>query len=85
MKVKDLKELIKNLPDDMQIVMSSDGEGNSYSPLSGGDYNSVYVPESTWSGNIFYCGWTSDEACMEEEEWQKLLEEPKCLVLYPVN
>lgn len=31
--VKDLKEILKKVEDDMVIVLSSDEEGNSFSPL----------------------------------------------------
>ena len=49
MTVKELIEELKEYPQDSQVVMSSDGEGNSKSPLAAlGD--AVYVPESTWSG-----------------------------------
>ncbi|MFT7273462.1 MAG: hypothetical protein ACI9V1_003000, partial [Spirosomataceae bacterium] len=36
MTVKELKELLQTLPDNMEVILQSDAEGNSYSPLSGG-------------------------------------------------
>ena len=50
MTVKELIETLKDLPQDLQVVMSKDGEGNNYSPL---DSHSVgrYMPDSTWSGD----------------------------------
>lgn len=66
MKVSELKEILSSLPNDTQIVMSSDGEGNSYSPLSGYCVGH-YVPENTWSG-MFY----------EEDEFKSECEEGYC-------
>jgi len=34
MKIKELKKILKNYDDDMEILMSSDAEGNSYDFLS---------------------------------------------------
>ena len=52
MTVGELKEVLNDCPDDTIIVMSSDGEGNSYSPLAGYNTDYMYVPDSTWSGEI---------------------------------
>lgn len=52
MTVRELVRKLQELPQEALVVMSSDGEGNSYSPLDSlwiGDY----VAESTWSGNMF--------------------------------
>lgn len=46
-----MKKLLSNLPDNYIVVMSKDGEGNSYSPLAQVD-SYMYVAESTWSGEI---------------------------------
>lgn len=51
MRVKDLREAITGLPDDLLVVMSKDGEGNGFSPLS--DWGQGrYLPETTWSGEL---------------------------------
>ena len=85
MNVKELKEAIAELPDDMEIIMQKDSEGNGYSPLYGVDPDAVYVPECDWSGDVYSTKWTADEACMDEDEWKKLTSKPKALILYPVN
>lgn len=75
MKVKELIELLKTLPEDHEVILSKDGEGNSYSPLSShGTY--MYLPESTWSGEIF-----SEEDAEESE----LLYGENAVVFWPVN
>ncbi len=50
MTVKELIKELKDYPQDALVVMSSDGEGNSRSPLFDIG-NAVYVPDSTWSGD----------------------------------
>ena len=36
MNVKQLRLLLERLPDDMEIILQKDAEGNGFSPLSGG-------------------------------------------------
>jgi len=44
MKVRDLRRLLTPLDDDVLVVLSKDGEGNSYSPLA--DFSKqTYVPD----------------------------------------
>lgn len=40
MKVKKLKELLQSMPDDFEVVLAKDAEGNGYSPLA--DY--LFLP-----------------------------------------
>lgn len=51
-----VSELIKKLqhcPQDAVVIMSKDGEGNSYSPLATVEgENIVYIPETSWDGEI---------------------------------
>ncbi len=49
MKVKKLKELLKEYPDDFDVILSSDAEGNSYSPLADAGPGH-YEPVNTYSG-----------------------------------
>ena len=86
MNVKELKEIIANLPDDMEVILQKDGEGNGYSPLSGGDSNAIYIPETTWYGDVYEFTWSSDDAGLDDEEWEDIKKNtPKALILYPVN
>jgi len=52
MTVKELKEILKDVDDNRIVVMSSDGEGNSFSPLCNLDDESTYLADSTWSGEV---------------------------------
>lgn len=85
MNVKELKEAIKNLPDEMEVVLVKDSEGNDYSPLSDVNHNVVYIPKTTWYGEVYSMDWTAEDACMTEKEWEELKLKPRTLILYPVN
>jgi len=85
MNVKELKEILNDLPDDMEVILQKDSEGNGYSPLSGGDTDAVYIPESTWSGDVYSTKWTADDADMDDEEWNEIVSKPRALILYPIN
>lgn len=51
MKVKQLKELLTDVDDEKIIVMASDPEGNSFSPLA--DFSiGTYKPENSYSGEF---------------------------------
>lgn len=77
MTVKELKQLIKNLPDETQVILAKDGEGNSFSPLSGG-YLGYYFPANTWSGEFISA---SDE---EANQYSKV-KDCDAICLDPVN
>lgn len=83
MTVKELKEAIANLPDEMEVVLQKDSDG--YSPLSDVDPDAVYIPDSTWSGDVYSMDWTADDACMSDEEWEEIKSKPRTLILAPVN
>jgi hypothetical protein len=85
MTVKELKVAITNLPDDMEVIIQKDSEGNDYSPLEGADPNAVYIAHNTWSGDVYSINWNAVDVCMTEEEWEEVKSMPKSLILYPVN
>ena len=49
--VGDVRQLIETLPDDLLVVVSSDAEGNSFSPLAELTLQR-YLEHSTWSGEL---------------------------------
>lgn len=85
MTVKELKEAIAFLPDEMEVILQKDSEGNNYSPLYAVDNDAVYIAETTWYGNVYSMEWTSDDACMTDEEWFNIKSKPRALILAPVN
>ena len=72
---KELLQFLASLPidsDDYLIVLSSDGEGNSFSPLADMDIG-LYLPDNTYSGEILM----GEDIEPGERE--------NCIVLWPVN
>ena len=86
MNVKELKEVLANLPDDMQVILQIDPEGNGYHTLYCADPDSIaimdergYRPEEVYS-----LEWTAEDCCLEEEVWEQMKKEyPRVLVLAP--
>lgn len=85
MKVKELIEILKNLPKNTQVIMSKDAEGNTFTPLDEVETNNIYVPESSWYGNIYHESWSAEDAMETEEGWNEILKQPRCVVLWPIN
>lgn len=85
MKVKELLAALADANHEADVILQKDAEGNGYSPLEGADLNAVYVPDSTYSGNVYSMEWTADDACMTKAEWAKITKKPRCVVLHPVN
>lgn len=81
-----IKLLLQCNPSDI-VVMSSDAEGNSYSPVEGVDATDRYRPDSTYSGEVGLrelteyhktVGYTEEDVIPEDEGQD-------CVVVYPVN
>lgn len=54
MKVKELIKQLKNLDNqDAEVIIASDAEGNSYSPLSDISDSLLYDATNSWSGEIY--------------------------------
>lgn len=85
MTVEELREKIKDLPATMEVIIQKDSEGNNYSPLAGTDSNAIYLPDSTYSGEVYNLNYTASDNCMTEEEWEEHKKKPRALILYPVN
>ena len=75
--VKEMKEILAKLPpeaDNWKLILSSDGEGNDFSPLAGWDIG-TYVPETNYCGEVVF------EHDREPEDEDK----DNCIVLWPTN
>lgn len=85
MKSHELAKLLLANPD-VELICQKDSEGNGYSPLSGVDFDVVYVPDSTWSGEVYSTEWSAEDADMDETEWEAIKKEHAgYAVLYPIN
>jgi hypothetical protein len=85
MKVKELIEALSAAHPEAEVILQKDAEGNGYSPLHCADTEAVYVPESTWSGEVYSLSWSAEDAGMDGDEWQEVSSKPRCVVLAPVN
>lgn len=83
MTVKDLKEALKNLPDNMPIYVSRDGEGNSFAPLAAIDTSNFIMNDDPHDIEIGSEDWSASDAMMDEDEWAEKLQEPRILVFWP--
>lgn len=85
MKVKELVAELQEMDPDAEVILQRDSEGNGYSPLAGADSDCIYVKNNEWDGAVFDTTWTAEDADLTEDEWEEMLELPRCVVLYPVN
>ncbi len=85
MTVKELIEKLKTVDQNRLVILSSDSEGNHYSPLAGGD-TTAYTALCTWAGEIGLEELTSEaiESGFTQEDVAEEDSVP-ALVLYPIN
>lgn len=80
--VKDLKGIIANLPDDMQVVVQRDSEGNGYNPAYSADPNCIWDQHEEEILSTNYTG--EQNGVYDPEDWEKMLKEsPRVLVIAP--
>lgn len=78
MTVAELIAELQELPQDLIVIVQKDSEGNGYSPLAGSDHECVYVPDSTWSGEVYSNEDYADKGYAYSDA-------VPCVVLFPVN
>lgn len=81
--IKELKELIKDLDDDIMVVLSRDPEGNGYSPAHGYSHDHHFNAKEAEIVDFNEPeDYLLDE--LEPEELEKLKQSvDKCFVLWP--
>ena len=67
-----------------EVIMQKDAEGNGYSPMAGAE-EAIYIPNNGYDGEVISLGWSAGDCDMEEDEWEEMRAQPKCVVLYPIN
>lgn len=84
MKVSELIEELKQLPQDAEVIMSQDAEGNGYSPWYGIGQGTVPKEEvGNYHIESFYNDeHTDDECCLEPDERKNFT---KVVCLWPMN
>jgi len=61
MKVKELINVLKRMPQESLVVLSKDSEGNGFSPLYEAE-EGWYKKETTWSGDYAFSNSNSEDA-----------------------
>lgn len=79
MKVKKLKSLLKDIPDNAEIVLASDSEGNSFHTLSDIQTGLFLVRDEYDEISVF------DKEDLEDylSEEERDVEKAKCVVFWP--
>jgi hypothetical protein len=80
MNVNQLRVILEMMPPEAEVILQKDSAGNGYSPCAGADDAAVYVPDSTWSGNVYSTNNSAAEHCLEQAEWAALLASPRCVL-----
>lgn len=84
----ELADYLATQPRDRPVVMSKDGEGNSYSPLAEAG-ESMYAADSTWSGERYMTPEDIAEHIAgggaEDDYWQAPDDAVRAVCLWPVN
>lgn len=83
MNVRELKDALDNLPDDMIVVLAKDAEGNGFSPLWSASTDHTYWASSPYSGEAA----PTKPDDVDEDDWDYYWEEGgvPCLLLDPIN
>jgi len=86
MKVKELVKKLKNIDPEMELIIQKYSEDNDeYSPLSGINTNTIYIPDTSYNGDVFDSRRGVPDANMSEQEWEEIKTRKCCIVLYPMN
>lgn len=85
MKVKELINLLERENSESEVIIQKDAEGNGYSPLEDIDGNAIYIPDSHYSGTVYYLKWSADDDSLTAEEWVEMNKKTHCVVLSAVN
>ena len=83
MKIKELIKLLEKEDPDRIVIMASDAEGNSYSPLSS-VWTAAYKAENTWSGEVGLEILTEEDIKRGYSE-EDVLKGKKAIVFSPTN
>lgn len=83
MNVKELIDMLKKEDPEKEIILQSDPEGNSFSPVSRIDGDCVYDCDD--HDKVYSLKWTAEDADMDEDEWEEFKkEQEQCVVFVPL-
>lgn len=76
MTVGELLDALADQPRDRLVIMSKDAEGNGFSPLADVS-ESMYLPDSTWSGETYPTDEFLDARLSDPDESEGWLEDDR--------
>lgn len=79
MKVKELLKFLNECDPDAEVILSSDAEGNKYSPCTEYENSLFYVPDCAYEGEVF------DNFNELLQFYEELPSYNKAVVLWPYN
>jgi hypothetical protein len=86
MTVSELIEKLSELDPNALVILSSDGEGNNYSPLCDSFGYSAYRANSSWSGELVSEEDFDDDPDYYDNDLEEYLSgSVPAIVLYPIN
>ncbi len=85
MTLSEFRDLTKDLPGEMEMVMQQADESSECSPLHSIDVDTVYQPITDWYGTAFGTLFNAEGYGVSEEEWEAILSQPRALLLIPKN
>lgn len=83
MTVAQLIKELKKLPKDALVIMSSDGEGNGFSPVAAVGIG-AYEAENTWSGQFGLHELTEEDKEQGYSE-EDVIDGPLAVCIWPIN
>ena len=85
MKVKDLIEELQQADPEQEVYLQTDPEGNGYYVVRGADIDAIVTSLDAYKTpeSVFSSGWTADECCLEEDEWEELKAGPRSVIVFP--
>lgn len=86
MKSHELAKILLENPD-VEIILQKDSEGNGYSPMTGADFDVIYVADTTYSGEVYSTTDDHEDHCLTKKEWESMKKKHsnKFVVFFPVN
>ena len=85
MKAAELRKRIADIPDDVEVVIATDAEGNQFKPIDDVSHHFIYVPENAWSGDAYDTTGSAADHDMDPEDWEEFKRRDRCILLWPVN
>ena len=83
MKVKELIEKLQNIHPETEIFLARDPEGNGFAPLDKDHSEAIMVKDGSREYSFYDPNWDADDACLTEQEWNRLLKKKRAVVFWP--